>query len=256
MVIEYIRYRLPREREDGFVAAYERAASALRAAPECVDFELSRCVEEPACYILRITWTSVKAHLEGFRGGPVFADFFAAVKPYVTDIEEMRHYEGTAVHGAGAGGAAPPSLYEWAGGTEAFVKLTDAFYRMVPNDELLAPLFAAMDAQHARYVGLWIAEVFGGPPAYSEERGGYGAMVGRHLGRGITEAQRRRWANLIMDAADEVGLPKDPEFRAAFASYIEWGSRLALHNSQPGAEVVRSAPVPHWGWGVAPPYQG
>jgi truncated hemoglobin YjbI len=81
-------------------------------------------------------------------------------------------------------------------------------------------------------------------------------MVERHLGRGITEPQRRRWVNLMMDAADEVGLPKDPEFRAAFASYLEWGTRLALHNSQPGANVVRSAPMPKWGWGVAPPYQG
>jgi hypothetical protein len=30
---------------------------------------------------------------------------------------------------------------------------------------------------------------------------------------------------------------------------------LAMHNSQPGADVVQQAPVPRWGWGVAPPYQ-
>ena len=76
------------------------------------------------------------------------------------------------------------------------------------------------------------------------------------MGKGITEPQRRRWFNLMMDAADEVGLPADPEFRAAFASYIEWGTRLASHNSQPGADVVRKAPMPKWGWGVAPPYEG
>ncbi|GAA2083922.1 hypothetical protein GCM10009780_22720 [Actinomadura alba] len=54
-----------------------------------------------------------------------------------------------------------------------------------------------------------------------------------------------------MDAADETGLPGDPEFRAAFAGYIEWGTRLALANSRPGAHPVRHAPVPRWGWGVA-----
>ena len=37
--------------------------------------------------------------------------------------------------------------------------------------------------------------------------------------------------------------------------YLEWGTRLAMHNSQPGADVAPQAPVPHWGWGVAPPYQ-
>jgi hemoglobin len=58
-----------------------------------------------------------------------------------------------------------------------------------------------------------------------------------------------------MDAADTAGLPDDPEFRAAFAGYIEWGTRLAKENSRPGATPATEAPVPHWGWGVAPPYQ-
>lgn len=149
-----------------------------------------------------------------------------------------------------------PSLYEWAGGTEMFVKLCAAFYRRVRADDLLAPMFATMHPEHARYVAIWLAEVFGGPPTYTEEHGGYAHMVGKHIGKAITEPQRRRWVNLMMDAADEVGLPDDPEFRAAFVGYLEWGTRLALRNSQPGANVVREAPVPRWGWGVAPPYQG
>ena len=55
-------------------------------------------------------------------------------------------------------------------------------------------------------------------------------------------------------AADDAGLPDDPEFRAAFVGYVEWGTRLALANSADGAEVAEHAPVPRWGWGVAPPY--
>ena len=39
----------------------------------------------------------------------------------------------------------------------------------------------------------------------------------------------------------------------------EWaGGREAIGrmiDSQPGADVAQEAPVPHWGWGVAPPYQ-
>ena len=45
------------------------------------------------------------------------------------------------------------------------------------------------------------------------------------------------------------------EHRAAFVGYVEWGTRLAFQNSQPGAAVVTEAPVPRWGWGVAPPYE-
>jgi truncated hemoglobin YjbI len=81
-------------------------------------------------------------------------------------------------------------------------------------------------------------------------------MVSKHLGLAISEAQRARWAHLIGLAADDAGLPADPEFRSAFAAYIEWGTRIALANSQPGADPPREAPVPRWGWGVAPPYTG
>lgn len=97
--------------------------------------------------------------------------------------------------------------------------------------------------------------MFGGPAEYTSSLGGYEAMLGHHLGRGITERQRRRWVELLKDSADAVSLPADPEFRAAFVGYLEWGSRLAMHNSQPGAGVAAHAPVPRWGWGVAPPWQ-
>jgi len=98
--------------------------------------------------------------------------------------------------------------------------------------------------------------VFGGPPRYTEEHGGYPHMLHKHLGLAITETQRRRWVNMIMDAADEAELPADPEFRSAFVAYVEWGTRLALGNSQPGAAPPPEAPVPRWGWGEAPPYSG
>ena len=55
-------------------------------------------------------------------------------------------------------------------------------------------------------------------------------------------------------AADDAELPEDPEFRAALVGYLEWGTRLAMRNSQPGADAPEHAPVPRWGWGVAPPY--
>jgi hemoglobin len=61
---------------------------------------------------------------------------------------------------------------------------------------------------------------------------------------------------LIAQAADDAGLPADPEFRSAFLAYVEWGTRLAVANSQPGAAPPPLAPVPRWGWGEAPPYRG
>ncbi|MEA2302820.1 MAG: hemoglobin [Solirubrobacteraceae bacterium] len=152
--------------------------------------------------------------------------------------------------------AATPTLYEWAGGQAAIDRLCEVFYARVPGDPLLGPVFAGMSPEHPAHVAAWLAEVFGGPAAYTEGHGGYAHMLARHLGRALTEPQRARWAALIAASADEAGLPADPEFRSAFVAYVEWGSRIALANSQPGAEPPPEAPVPRWGWGEAPPYEG
>src|SRR4029079_19202765 len=96
-----------------------------------------------------------------------------------------------------------------------------------------------------------IAEVFGGPKTYSEKRGGHQEMIHKHAGRALTEAQRKRWMSLLLECADEVVLPTDPEFRSAFVGYIEWGTRLAVINSQPGADVSADAAMPARGWGEA-----
>ena len=149
-----------------------------------------------------------------------------------------------------------PSLVAWAGGPEAFRRLIDAFYDRVEHDDLLAPLFpGGVNEEHRAHVTAWWVEVFGGPATYTAELGGYRRMLDHHRGLGVTAEQRFRFAILMSRAADDAGLPDDPEFRAAFVGYVEWGTRLALANSQPGAEVVEEAPVPRWGWGVAPPYR-
>ena len=149
-----------------------------------------------------------------------------------------------------------PTLHTWAGGDPAFRRLIDAFYDRVELDDLLRTLFpGGVSAEHRSNVTNWWIEVFGGPPTYTKDLGGYERMLDHHRGLAITPEQRLRFATLMSLAADDASLPDDPEFRAAFMGYVEWGTRLALHNSQPGAAVVEHAPVPRWGWGVAPPYQ-
>jgi hemoglobin len=149
-----------------------------------------------------------------------------------------------------------PTLLEWAGGPGAIARLIDAFYDRVERDELLSPFFpGGVTRAHREHVAAWWVEVFGGAPEYTDRHGGYPSMLAHHRGLGITPEQRLRFATTMSQAADDARLPDDPEFRAALVGYVEWGTRLALANSQPDAEPVEQAPVPHWGWGVAPPYQ-
>jgi len=151
-----------------------------------------------------------------------------------------------------------PTLAEWAGGPDMLLKLLRRFYEKVPDEPLLAPVFAQMDPQHFSHVAAFIGEVLGGPTAYSQAGGSHAHMIGRHLGRHLTQAQRQRWMALLLETADEVGLPADPEFRSAFVDYLEWGSRIAVINSQDGVtEPSQSLPMPAWNWGPpGGPYLG
>jgi hypothetical protein len=73
-------------------------------------------------------------------------------------------------------------------------------------------------------------------------------MVSQRLGKAIREEQRARWVELLLKSSEEAGLPVDAEFRAAFVAYLEWGSRIGLESSQPGAHPPPHMPVPRWWW--------
>lgn len=149
-----------------------------------------------------------------------------------------------------------PTLLEWLGGQPRLQALMATFYERVRYDEILAPVFAGMSPDHVQHVSAFIAEVFGGPKTYSERHGGHHAMIHKHVGRALTETQRHRWMQLLLTCADELQVPADPEFRSAFVAYLEWGTRLAVINSRPGADVSADAPMPVWGWGeTRGPYQ-
>jgi hemoglobin len=64
--------------------------------------------------------------------------------------------------------------------------------------------------------------------------------------------------HLLMESSDEIGLPDDPEFRSAFVAYIEWGTRIAVLNSNVADVAMNPGePMPKWGWGVpGKPFQG
>lgn len=135
----------------------------------------------------------------------------------------------------------PPTLYEWAQGRPAIARLIDSFYDRVEHDDLLSPFFpGGVSAEHREHVTTWWCEVLGGPADYTERLGGYPAMLAHHRDLGITAEQRLRFVTLMSLAADDAGLPDDPEFRAALIGYLEWGTRLG-HAQLPARRGRRAA---------------
>ena len=92
MIIEYIRYKVTAEQRTAFIQSYTAASGQLDASPFCQSYEISECAEEPGLFVVRITWTSAEDHMNGFRKSSLFPGFFAHVKPFYTNILEMRHY--------------------------------------------------------------------------------------------------------------------------------------------------------------------
>jgi quinol monooxygenase YgiN len=97
MIVEYIRYALKEHSGDDLVAAYSAAEPRLRASPNALAWELARSTDDPASFILRIEWDSAEGHMQDFRRGPEFPPFLAAIRPFMDEIAEMRHYELTPV---------------------------------------------------------------------------------------------------------------------------------------------------------------
>jgi quinol monooxygenase YgiN len=93
MIVEYLRYTIDTARQQDFIADYAAGSKELMASEHALSFDMCQCVEDPSQFILRIEWSSAEDHLKKFRGSPEFRAFFAHIKPYLEDINEMRHYE-------------------------------------------------------------------------------------------------------------------------------------------------------------------
>jgi quinol monooxygenase YgiN len=93
MVVEYIRYEVPQAQHDQFIAAYKAAGKDLEESGHCLRYEISEGVEEPNNFTVRIEWDSVEGHERGFRSSPQFGSFFGKVKPFFSQIREMKHYQ-------------------------------------------------------------------------------------------------------------------------------------------------------------------
>jgi hemoglobin len=142
-----------------------------------------------------------------------------------------------------------PSLYEFAGGEEALHRLEAAFYRSVLEDPLLQPLFGAGRPEHVDHLTAFTAESFGGPDRFTRQLG-FAHLIDVHRGLRISEAQRQRFVQLYMAAVDASDLPDDDAFRQAIEEHVEFGSQVAMQNSdaETDDQLHPLREVPRWTW--------
>src|SRR5438552_2820091 len=113
---------------------------------------------------------------------------------------------------------ARPSLYEFAGGEQAFLALAAATHeRCLQDPELNHPFSHGLSPRHVENLAAYWAEVLGGPPRYSNVLGGHSGMLTIHAGQGAPDEMGDRFETCFIRAMDDAELPDEPEFRRALS---------------------------------------
>ncbi len=112
-------------------------------------------------------------------------------------------------------------------GEQGFEKLIAAFYRQVPDDPVLAPMYPPQDMSGAeKRLRDFLIYRFGGPQRYIEERG-HPRLRMRHAPFAVDLTARQHWLKLMGTALDEVELPEDA--KRVLWSFFE-GTATAMLN--------------------------
>lgn len=144
---------------------------------------------------------------------------------------------------------ARPSIYKFAGGQPAFVRLATAHHERCLQDPVLQhPFSHPGHPQHVERLADYWAEVLGGPPRYSQSSEGQSGMLSLHAGMQADDDLGSRFVACFMGAIDDARLPDDPEFRGALRTYMEWATADVHAYNPKGSTVPAALPVPQWGW--------
>ena len=96
-------------------------------------------------------------------------------------------------------------------GEEGFTRLVAAFYRQVPDDDIIGPMYPKDDREGSeRRLRDFLIYRFGGPQRYIEERG-HPRLRARHIPFRVDQAARDRWMLLMGKALPEAALPSEVE---------------------------------------------
>lgn len=122
------------------------------------------------------------------------------------------------------------SFYDTIGGMPTIKKIVDRFYEGIATDDLIRPMYKdedLADGSAAERLALFMAQYWGGPTTYSDQRG-HPRLRMRHAEFAVTEEAAERWIQHFRSGLDAANLP--PEQHAEFAEYIERAARFLVNS--------------------------
>jgi len=116
-------------------------------------------------------------------------------------------------------------------GEEGFARLVGAFYKQVPQDHLLGPMYAGRNlAEAEQHLRDFLVVRFGGPSRYLEQRG-HPRLRMRHAPFPIDQKARDRWVHLMGAAFEEAKLPAEAE--RVLRTFFESTASFLINKAEP-----------------------
>jgi hemoglobin len=123
-----------------------------------------------------------------------------------------------------------PTFFDAVGGHQAFEDLVSGFYARVAHDAVLLPIYEGHEiGESARRLQLFLEQYWGGPRAYSEQRG-HPRLRARHADFRIDAAARDAWLANMRASLDDLELAADAD--AVLWDYLVRAADM-LVNTQP-----------------------
>jgi hemoglobin len=120
------------------------------------------------------------------------------------------------------------NYYELFGGELFFADLVSQFYARVATNEVLRPMYPERDmAGAAKRLEMFLAQYWGGPTTYQEERG-HPRLRMRHAGFKIGPAAKEAWLQCMREAVD--GMNMEAEASAKLWRYLEGAAEHLLNS--------------------------
>ena len=118
------------------------------------------------------------------------------------------------------------TIFQAVGGSETFDRVVERFYSGVADDPVLRPMYPPALEESRRRLSLFVQQYFGGPAAYSEERG-HPRLRLRHLPFAIGQAERDAWMRHMRAAVAAEQFPAEVE--RALLEYFERAASFLMN---------------------------
>ena len=141
------------------------------------------------------------------------------------------------------------TIYEAAGGRQAFMNLARAWHARCLADAVVSHAFShGYHPQHSERLAAYWAEALGGPSDYTKSMGDQSSVVRMHSGNGEHLEMDERAQICFAQALDDAALPDDAHLRTTLKAYFRWATAAMAAYPKSAEDVPAGFPVARWSW--------